>query len=424
MNALHRSALALLVLVSVPVAALADGHFQVTELAPDLLLLSTDQGSYSNNSLAFTGPDGLLLVDTHGPDDADALAAFVDSLGLGAPRYIVCTHRHTEHIGGNGLWGAEPVIVAHTLFETKLRSGTSLFLEHPPEIMPDLVVDDALTLEFNGETIEMTTIGGSHDDNEIMVHFTNHGVAHISSVVNGFNFPSVDDDGDVLQTGKVARRIRDLLPRDIRLVSGHNGKEAGYGLTGTWDELEPYAAMVDATVALVREGLANGKSVEEMQEADILADYGGYARSYVGKSGWIATLAEALKAPVEKREDPCPVLFRKWKEDGPDAAVAAYTAMVEGGADRYVVNEFILLGAGSGLASRGLHADAAVFLTSNLTIHPDAKYAWYGHYLAAESLEAQERTAEALTHYEACVAIKPDFKAAAEKVAELTEAAR
>ena len=55
-----------------PIFAVAQDHFQVTTLAPDLLMLSTDQGSYSNNSLVFTGEDGVLLVDTHHDSDVAA----------------------------------------------------------------------------------------------------------------------------------------------------------------------------------------------------------------------------------------------------------------------------------------------------------------------------------------------------------------
>jgi glyoxylase-like metal-dependent hydrolase (beta-lactamase superfamily II) len=190
--------------------ASTNDYFQSTKLAPDLLMISTDQGTYSNNSLIFTGPDGLLLVDTHHRDDAAAFKQFVERLGKGAPKYIINTHRHVEHIGGNHLFGDAPVVITHHLFPEKLRSGTFLFSEYPAEVFPDLTVSDTLVIEFNGERIEITNIGGSHDDNEIMVHFTRHKIAHISSVVNGFNFPSVDGDGDVL---KFESMIQDTTAR-------------------------------------------------------------------------------------------------------------------------------------------------------------------------------------------------------------------
>ncbi len=73
-----------LVLALVPTAA-AEEHFQVTTLAPDLLMLSTDRGSHSNNALIFTGPDGVLLVDTHADQDPEELKQYVENLGFGPP---------------------------------------------------------------------------------------------------------------------------------------------------------------------------------------------------------------------------------------------------------------------------------------------------------------------------------------------------
>ena len=163
------------------VTAAAEDRVIVTTLAPDLVMLSTDQGSYSNNSLVFTGPEGVLLVDTHHSSDAEALKAFVEKLGLGSPRYIITTHRHVEHIGGSAVFGPDPIIVAHELVPEKLRSGTFLFCEYPPEAFPDITFTDSLDISFNDEIIRLTNIGGSHDDNEIMVHFTKHEIAHVSS---------------------------------------------------------------------------------------------------------------------------------------------------------------------------------------------------------------------------------------------------
>jgi glyoxylase-like metal-dependent hydrolase (beta-lactamase superfamily II) len=214
MFAMFRTLVFCLITFSATATAMTDDHFQVTTLAPDLLMLSTDQGSYSNNSLIFTGPDGVLLVDTQSTDDSGAFKAFVEGLGSGVPKYIINTHRHIEHIGGNHLFGTEPTVVAHQLFPEKLRSGTFLFAEYPPEAFPDLTFKDSIEITFNNEVIRLINIGGSHDDNEILVYFTKHGIAHTSSVVNGFNFPSVDGDGDVLKFEPLTRQLMTLLPRE------------------------------------------------------------------------------------------------------------------------------------------------------------------------------------------------------------------
>ena len=411
--------LGLLTLGRVPAVA-AEDHFQVTALAPDLLMLSTDQGSYSNNSLVFTGEDGVLLVDTHGNADAEALREFVTGLGRGAPKYIINTHRHVEHIGGNAAFGPDPVIVAHELFPAKLRRGTFLFSEYPAEAFPDITFADSLSLMFNGEVIRLVGIGGSHDDNEIMVHFTKHGVAHISSVVNGFNFPSVDSDGDVLQFEAMTRRLMTLLPRDVRLISGHNGRATGFDFVGTWDQLPAYADMMKATVAIVRQGLAEGKSTEDMQAACVLDAYQQYAGSYVSADDWIQYVMSALTEPRGHRGDVCRPLFDAWKQDGPRAAVDLYRQLNETRKDDFDFHEAVLLSIGSKLYGRELYEDAGPFLLGCLDLYPEGEYAYYTHYLLAKNLQKQDRLAEAAEHCRESLKINPDFTGASSLLEELS----
>jgi cyclase len=419
MSAIGRSLTCLILVLGTASGAAAEDRFLVTELAPDLLMLSTDQGSYCNNSLVFTGEDGVLLVDTQATGDAEAFKEFVKGLGFGAPRYIISTHRHVEHIGGNAVFGPDPIGVAHRLFPDKLRSGTFLFNEYPPEAFPDITFADSLEIYFNGEVIRLVDIGGSHDDNEIMVHFTGHGIAHISSVVNGFNFPSVDSDGDVLQFEPQVRRLMTLLPPDVRLVSGHNGQASGFDFVGSWAQLPDYADMMRATVDIVRQQRANGATVPEMQEAGVLDAYEGYAGSYVGTEGWIATIDEALSEPREARKDICLPVYETWKKDGAKAAVEHYRILKDTASDEYDEREFVLLSIGAKLLDRGLHQDAREFLLGSVDIYPDSEYGYYTHYLLAKGFAAQQDMGKALEQCEESVRLNSDFTRAKDLMVEL-----
>ena len=410
----------LLVVCLLPAIAAAEDNFIVTPLAPELLMLGTDQGSYSNNSLVFTGNDGVLLVDTHHDSDAEAFKDFVEKLGLGSPRYIINTHRHVEHIGGNALFGPDPVIVAHHLVPEKLRSGTFLFSEYPRESFPDITFEDSLEIRFNGEVIRLTTIGGSHDDNEIMVHFTKHKIAHISSVVNGFNFPSVDGDGNVLEFESMTRRLMTLLPEDTRLISGHHGKSKGFDFVGTWDMLPAYADMMQATVKIVREGLDQGKTMEEMQEAGVLDEYEEYAGSYIGTAGWIEYIVDALTVPRETRADICKPVYDEWKKNGAKAAVNRYRELLRSQEEAYDFNEYVLMSIGSKLYSRGLYDDSIDFLLGSIDTYPDSEFNYYTHYVAARSFQKQARLDKAAEHCRESLKLNADFAGASSLMEELT----
>jgi cyclase len=411
----------LLVACFLPVVAFAEDHFMVTTLAPDLLMLSTDQGSYCTNSLVFTGEDGVLLVDTHHDSDAEALRDFVMNLGFGIPKYIINTHRHIEHIGGNAVFGPDPIIIAHHLLPEKLRSGTFLFSEYPRESFPDITFEDSVEIMFNGEIIRLTDIGGSHDDNEIMVHFTKHGIAHVSSVVNGFNFPSVDSDGNALEFESVTRRLMKLLPKDTRLISGHNGKSKGFDFVGTWDMLPAYADMMKATVEIVRSGLERGMTMEEMQKAGVLDEYEEYAGSYVGTDRWIEYIIDALTKPRETRDDVCKPIYEEWKKNGAKAAVDRYRDLLRTQEQEYDFNEYVLMSIGSKLFTRGLYNDSIEFLLGSLEIYPNAKYGYYTHYLAAKNFQKLSRPDLAAEHCRESLRLKPDFEEASTLMEELSQ---
>jgi glyoxylase-like metal-dependent hydrolase (beta-lactamase superfamily II) len=410
----------LLVVCLLPALAAAEDHFMVTTLAPDLLMLSTDQGSYSNNSLVFTGEEGVLLVDTHHDSDAEAFRDFVEKLGFGIPKYIINTHRHVEHIGGNAVFGPDPIIVAHHLMPEKLLSGTFLFSEYPRESFPDITFKDSVEIRFNGEIIRLTYIGGSHDDNEIMVHFTKHGIAHISSVVNGFNFPSVDSDGDVLEFESVTRRLMTLLPKNTRLISGHNGKSKGFDFVGTWDMLPAYADTIKATVEIVRSGLEQGMTMEEMQKAGVLDEYEEYAGSYVGTDRWIEYIVDALTEPREIRADVCKPVYEEWKKNGAEAAVDLYRELLRTQEQEYDFNEYVLMSIGSKLYTRGLYDDSIEFLLGSVDIYPNAKYGYYTHYLAAKNFQRLSRPDLAAKHCRESLRLKPDFEEASRLMEELS----
>ncbi len=379
------------------------GSIATTRLTDQLYMFSTDQGNYTTNSLALVGEDGLLLVDTQARgEDAEALKAAADALGYGPPRYIILTHRHVEHIGGNELYGTDPVVIAHALLPQKLRSGIFLFDEWGPETMPDITVADSLTLFFDGEEIRIVAMGVSHDDNEIAVHFKKNKVVHLSSVVNGFNFPSVDRDGDALGFPDAVARAMKLFPKDVTVVSGHNP-------AGKWEQLPDYLAMHIQTQERVRKALEEGETLAQMQQENLLAEWDGYAGSYVSANRWVQYLVDAMTEKPDARPTVYEDLFRVWKSRGAEAAVERYFGLMKDRPGDYQADEITLLGIGSRLVSRELYGDASPFLRGSLREYPEARLAYYAHYLLAESLHELGKDEEALEHCNRALALQPDF---------------
>jgi cyclase len=309
------------------VAAQDSLEVTVTQLTDHIYRLSTDRGTYTDNTIASVGEDGVLLVDTDDSDAVEVLRSAVDRFGRGAPKFIINTHVHAEHVGGNAAWGAGPVIIAHAIARERMREGLFLFTEYPDEALPDITLTDSLSLYFNGERIRVIAMPGAHDDHEVIVWFTGSKVAVVGPLCNRPHFPSLDRRGNALLYPVVVQKLLDLLPKDVTIVSGH-------GAESTWQQLAEFHEMLVKTTEIVRAGLAAGKDLAALQAEKVLADYDGYGDSYTSTDQWIKYLVEAMQRkgePVKK------VVFGSiyyaLKAAGPQAGVAKFEELRRDHAD-------------------------------------------------------------------------------------------
>ena len=395
-------------------AAAEEETVKTTKLNERLYLLTTDQGAYTTNTIASVGEDGVLLVDTQAEGDAEALKKVVEGFGRGAPKIIINTHRHVEHVGGNAIFGEDPIVIAHDLVPAKLRSGSYLFNEFPRATFPDITFGDTMTLWFNGEKIVLTEMSGSHDDNEIIVHFTDSKVVHLSSLANGFNFPSVDTAGDPLMFSPLVKMAIEMLPEDVTIVSGHNR-------TGSIEDLRAYREMLVETEKTVRDGLAAGKDVETLTREKALDGWSAYAESYVSVDEWTDTLVSALENEWDFKPSVMDPIYHEWKANGAQAAAELYLEIREKDAGEYSTYDTDLLTIGDKMLEKGYSKSAVVFLELSLDEYPESDYAYYVNYDLALAHQDLGEHQEALACCRKAAEAKPENKTIAGLLAELEE---
>ena len=379
-----------------------ESPFTVEKLTDNITQLITNEGSYTTNILVFDGADGLLLVDTNTKENAEELKKIIDSFGKGLPKYIINTHRHVEHIGGNAIFGPDPVIIGHDLIRKRLRSGGYLFDEWPEITMPDIAITDSIYLYFNGEKIRLIPLAGSHDDNEIIVHFTDSKIVHLSSLVNGLNFPSVDSDGDVLKFDELVDRAIEVLPEDVTIVSGHNNNCG-------WHDLHNYRDMVKQTTKIVRDGLAKGKTVEQMQEEKVFAGFESYAQSYVSPEGWIEYLADGIEGGEEKKSIMEPMYYA-YKDGGADGAIKEFQRLKSENADEYEFQEVELVVIGIKLNGKKEYDGSNKIFELSLKEYPDGEYRYYAYYIMSQSYRDLGQIDEAIKHCEKSIEANSEFQ--------------
>jgi len=217
------------------------------------------------------GPDGLLLVDSQFAELAERHLEALRELSPGAPVYLVNTHWHGDHVGGNAVLGAEAAIVAHANVRRRMAGdpalGDRVATGTPPGALPAVTFEEGLSLHFNGEEVRVIHVPASHTDGDSVVWFTGSKVLHTGDLFfqQGYPFIDVEAGGDVRGMLASVRRVLDLVPADTRIVPGH-GRVVGV------EDLAEYGAMLEEVVERVEEARAAGRSAEEMAAAGLLED--------------------------------------------------------------------------------------------------------------------------------------------------------
>jgi glyoxylase-like metal-dependent hydrolase (beta-lactamase superfamily II) len=410
-GALKLQPVVMLLLATVTWAAGGGSTFETTQLADTLYLLTTDQGAYTTNTIASVGPDGVLLVDTQAASDAEELKRVVEDFGKGTPKFIINTHRHVEHVGGNAIFGEEPIVIAHELVRNKLRSGSYLFEEFPDATLPDITITDSMSLYFNGEEIRLIAMPGGHDDNEIIVHFTESKVVHLSSLVNGFNFPSVDSDGNALGFAPLLAKAIEMLPEDVLIVSGHNSP-------GRFEQLLAYHDMLVATADVVRVGLAVGMDTTALKEEGAIDEWQQYAGSYVSTDGWIDYLAAAIQG-MESGQTVYEPIYHALRGQGAEAAIALYHELKKNHADEYGFRDTDLMVIGNKLLKTDRIQPAIRFLELSLREYPESPFAYYANYNLAKAHKRLGERERAIEFCEKALEQSPDDPTVASLLEEL-----
>lgn len=248
------------------------------------------------------GPDGMLIVDDQFAPLADKIRAALSELNPGSLRFILNTHWHRDHTGGNEVFGPQAPIIAHTNVRKRLMTRQQVFgrvIEPaPPQAWPVITFDHSVTVHFNGEDIRVIHYPHSHTDGDAVVFFTSSNVVHMGDLFFADMFPFVDVDsgGDVVTLATNIETIIKDLPPDVKIIPGH-------GRLATLDDLRRYHRMLVETTRIVRERMAAGQSLEQMQQAGLPEEWASWSKSFIPTDRWIEIVFRSLSS---RQESPSP----------------------------------------------------------------------------------------------------------------------
>jgi glyoxylase-like metal-dependent hydrolase (beta-lactamase superfamily II) len=277
MNGIHRVALA--VVLALPAGAaqaqqardVSKVEIKTVDLGHRTYMLAGEGG----NMTAVVGADGVILVDGEYLPLHDKIKAALAALSPQPVRYLVNTHFHGDHTGGNAGFAAEgTVVVAHVNVRNRLAAGTTNGLTGArtppaaPAALPAETYGDTLTLKLKDRSVRLGHIAGAHTDGDTYVYVADANVLATGDIVTlGTRYPNIDFANGGGIDGMIAAvdGYLKLVDEGTKIVPGH-GPLAGKAI------LADYRAMLATARERIARLIADGKSESEAVAARPLAD--------------------------------------------------------------------------------------------------------------------------------------------------------
>jgi glyoxylase-like metal-dependent hydrolase (beta-lactamase superfamily II) len=270
-------------------------EIETQPVAPGLSMLV---GAGGNLGVS-TGDDGVMLIDDQYAPLHAKIAAAVAALHPGPLRFVLNTHWHGDHTGGNELFGrGGALIVAHDAARARLAAGgfmQAFGRQIPPApagALPVLTFGADLTFHWNGDELHVFHVASAHTDGDAVVHFRRANALHTGDVFITGRYPFIDLDSGGTLAGTIAAcdRMLALADAKTRIIPGH-GPLAGR------DELLRYRDMLVLARERVGAALASGQSLDALLAKSPLADLDSvWGGGFVTPERFLRSLVASIEA--------------------------------------------------------------------------------------------------------------------------------
>lgn len=246
-------------------------EYQTTALSDTITAIQARGG----NVAVSHGEDGVFIIDDQYKPSIDQLLATIKGISDLPVRFVINTHYHADHVGGNESVGeGGGVIIAHDNIRERMSSDqfnhfwNSTTPAWPDGALPVITFNDKITLHLNGEPVTAYHVPRGHTDGDSIIHFPESNIVHMGDILFYGLYPFIDlDAGGTLQ-GMIAgvELGLGLADENTRVISGHGGLTDKAGLRG-------YHTMLTEMRDIVQDMIDQGLSLEQVVEANPTAKW-------------------------------------------------------------------------------------------------------------------------------------------------------
>jgi glyoxylase-like metal-dependent hydrolase (beta-lactamase superfamily II) len=273
-------------------------ELRITKVAGSVYMIDAAKGDAGGNIAASVGEDGIVIVDDQYAPLAEKIRAALKSVTDKPVRFVINTHYHGDHTGGNAIFQKDAPVLAQDNVRKRLEkggaagNGASVHLERKPaakEALPIITFEHDVTVHLNGEDIRALHVPAGHTDGDAVIYFPQSNVVHMGDDFVTYGFPFIDTVSGGSIDGMIdgVEKAIAQLPADVKVIPGH-------GPVSTLDDVRAYVKMLKETRAAVQKAIDKKQTVEQMKEAKILEPWKRYSGPFINADAWIETLYNSL----------------------------------------------------------------------------------------------------------------------------------
>lgn len=268
-------------------------EIRATRLSASIYMLA---GAGGNMGLS-VGEDAVFLVDDQYAPLTDRIAAAIAKITPKPVRFVLNTHWHGDHVGGNeNFASAGAILVAHE--NVRRRMSTEQFIEFhrtsvpasPRAALPVVTFTDGVTFHLNGEEIRAIHVPRAHTDGDAIVHFLKSDVIHAGDVFWNGMYPFIDasSGGSIRGTIAACDKVLAIAGPQTKIIPGHGPLSDRAGL-------QAYRDMLAGVLARIEPLVRDGRKLEEIVAARPTAQFDGqWGKGFIAPHQFAAMVAGDL----------------------------------------------------------------------------------------------------------------------------------
>jgi len=245
-----------------------------------------------------SGPDGVFLVDDQYAPLTQKIKAAVAAISDRPIRFVLNTHWHGDHTGGNeNLGKAGVLVVAHD--NVRRRMSAEQFIEafgskvsaSPAGALPVVTFSDTVTFHLNGEEVHAFHVPPGHTDGDSVVFFRKANVVHMGDLFFNGSYPFIDLSSGGSFEGVIgaAERVLGMVDEGTRVIPGH-------GPAARRRDLAAYRDVLVAVRDKVKPLVAAGKTLDEVKAAKPTAAFDEkWGQGFMKTDVWLGIVYASLK---------------------------------------------------------------------------------------------------------------------------------